>query len=129
MISALGVTAPRAHPSIPPEGTIMYEVVDPTTLDPITLGPGCRRYDLPSSPGARAWIVEIDAGHTWPSLDQHNERGEMVLVLDGDLVEGDRSIEAGAYVFFGPHSAHQPTTRTGVRLFGINLGEDAAPAR
>lgn len=99
----------------------MHEAIDPTGLTPLEIGPGCRRYDLSSNPGTRAWIVEIDPGHQWPFVDQHNDRGEMVFVLDGHLVEGDEIIPPGTFVRYGPGSAHQPMTNTGVRLFGVNI--------
>ncbi len=102
----------------------MYEALIPTSGTPLEIGPGCRRFDLPSSPGTRAWVVEIDAGCAWPFVDAHNDRGEMVLVLEGDLVEGERTLEAGTYVYFGPDSAHQPRSRHGVRLFGVNVASE-----
>lgn len=97
--------------------------IDQTIIDnaPVVhVGPGCTRRDLPHFNGSRAWIVEIEAGHIWPYPDQHDEKGELVLVLSGDLLEGDSIYGPGSYLIFGPNSIHTPATKTGVRLFGLN---------
>ena len=86
----------------------------------IHVGPGCIRRDLPSFNGSRAWIVEIEAGYSWPYPDQHDQKGELVLVMSGDLVEGEKTFGPGSYLIYGPNSVHTPSTKTGVRLFGLN---------
>jgi gamma-glutamylcyclotransferase (GGCT)/AIG2-like uncharacterized protein YtfP len=85
----------------------------------IEVGPGCRRRDLPSAAGVRAWIVEMDPGSQWPHVDQH-PTGEDVYVLEGEMIEGEQHYPAGSYLHFLPGSSHQPRTRTGLRLFGFN---------
>ncbi len=87
----------------------------------IRVGPGCVRRDLPSNPGVRVWIVEMEPGSKWPQVDQHDESGEEYYVISGEVIEGDRRYPAGTYVTFAPGSRHRPRTETGVRLFGINL--------
>ena len=99
----------------------MYEIVTIDGVDPVHIGPGCRRYDLPSSPGSRAWIVDIDAGAQWPHVDHHGASGEMVLVLSGSVIEDEQVIGAGQYVRYGADSSHRPRSEEGVRLFGVNL--------
>ena len=86
----------------------------------VAVGPGCYRQDLPSSRGVRVWVVEMAPGARWPVVDVH-ELGEEVLVLSGELIEGERRFEAGTYLHFAPGSAHQPWTESGVRLFGLNV--------
>lgn len=86
----------------------------------VQVGPGCYRQDLPSSPGARVWVVEMAPGAQWPDVDVH-PFGEEVLVLSGELMEGEARFEAGTFLHFAPGSRHQPWTETGVRLFGMNV--------
>jgi anti-sigma factor ChrR (cupin superfamily) len=88
---------------------------------PIEVGPGCLRRDLPSADGVRVWVVDMAPGSRWPHVDVHDETGEEVYVVSGELIEGDRRFEAGTYLRFGPGSSHQPRTERGVRLFGLNL--------
>lgn len=98
----------------------MLTVIDPADVEPVVIGPGCLRRDLPNAGGLRAWIVEMAPGAQWPRIDRHDAYGEQVLVLEGEMIEGDRRIGPGSYLNFGAHSAHQPRTETGVRLFGVN---------
>lgn len=90
-------------------------------VPPVQVGPGCIRRDLPSRPGVRLWIVDIDPGAEWPHVDVHDVHGEDVLVLSGELIEDGRRFGPGTYLQFSPHSQHRPKTDAGVRLFGFNL--------
>jgi uncharacterized cupin superfamily protein len=98
----------------------MLTVIDPTSVEPVIVGPGCLRRDLPNAGGLRVWIVEMEPGAEWPHVDVHDAYGEQVLVIDGEIIEGDRRIGPGKFVNFGAHSFHRPRTETGVRLFGVN---------
>jgi hypothetical protein len=100
----------------------VLDAIDPDEINAVEVGPGCIRRDLPAGPAARAWIVEMEPGSQWPYEDVHDETGEQVFVLSGELIEGDRRFGAGTYLNFGPHSRHQPWTEIGVRLFGVNVG-------
>jgi anti-sigma factor ChrR (cupin superfamily) len=91
------------------------------TVAPIAVGAGCWRRDLPARAGVRLWIVDMAPGAQWPHLDRHDQGGEDVLVLSGELIDGGVRHGPGTYLNFAPHSAHQPRTDTGVRLFGVNL--------
>lgn len=91
------------------------------SCEPVIIGPGCIRRDLPSRAGVRTWIVEMAPGSEWPHVDHHKEGGEDVFVLDGEVIEGDERYGIGTYLHFAPDSAHQPRTETGVRLIGFNL--------
>ncbi len=98
-----------------------YEAVKLDDVPAIRIGPGCTRRDLPGPAGARFWVVDIEPGHQWPSVDHHDHHGEQVLVVSGELIEGDQRFAPGTYLNYAPHQGHQPRTETGVRLFGINL--------
>ena len=98
----------------------MPEHILPDEVEPVIVGPGCIRRDLPTCGGLRAWIVEMEAGAQWPHIDQHDQYGEQVLVLSGEMIEGDQVFGPGTYIAFGPHSAHRPRTETGLKLFGVN---------
>jgi len=95
--------------------------INPDDVSPIIIGPGCTRRDLTAPAGVRVWIVDMMPGAQWPKVDVHDETGEVVFVLDGELIEGEQRLAAGTYMVFGPHSRHQPRTDTGVRLLGFNL--------
>lgn len=88
---------------------------------PVLVGPGCIRRDLPSRPGVRTWVVEMAPGAEWPRVDHHDERGEDVFVVSGEVIEGDRRFGPGTYLHFEPGSSHRPRTDTGVVLAGFNL--------
>ena len=90
-------------------------------VTPVTVGPGCTRYDLPGRSGMRAWIVDIEAGAAWPHVDRHDELGEDVFVVSGEMIEGEARYGAGTFLHFGPNSSHRPRSEKGVRLFGVNL--------
>lgn len=109
-----------------PENIAMLSVIDPAGVEPVMIGPGCLRRDLPSAGGVRIWIVEMAPGAQWPYVDDHDAYGEQVLVLEGEMIEGERRIKAGSYLNFGPYSSHQPRTETGVRLFGVNATGSAS---
>jgi anti-sigma factor ChrR (cupin superfamily) len=87
----------------------------------VDIGPGCTRRDLPANAGVRTWIVDIAPGAQWPYVDHHDEYGEEVFVVSGELIEGDRRYGPGQHLCYAPGSSHQPRSDTGVRLFGINL--------
>ncbi|NOJ56878.1 cupin domain-containing protein [Myxococcus xanthus] len=89
-------------------------------IEPVVVGSGCLRRDLPSTRDVRVWVVDMAPGSQWPFVDVH-DTGEEVLVVSGELIEGEQRLGAGSYLFFPPASRHQPRTETGVRLFGINL--------
>ena len=98
-----------------------FEVFDVNAVPAVQVGPGCVRRDLASRDGVRIWIVDMAAGSEWPHVDVHDGYGEDILVVRGELIEGDRTITAGSFIQFAPHSQHRPRTSTGVRLFGFNV--------
>lgn len=98
-----------------------FDLVDVAGVPAVTVGPGCVRRDLPSRDGVRIWCVDISPGSEWPRVDTHDDQGEDIFVVSGELIEGDRTIPAGSFVHFAPHSQHRPRTIIGVRMFGFNL--------
>lgn len=98
----------------------MLTVINPADVEPVIVGPGCLRRDLPNAGGLRVWIVEMAPGAEWPHVDHHDAYGEQVLVIDGEMIEGDRRIGPGSFLNFAANSSHRPRTETGVRLFGVN---------
>jgi hypothetical protein len=102
----------------------MPEVIHPDEVVPVEVGPGCLRRDLPTHGGARVWIVDMEPGAQWPYEAVHDEYGEQVWVVSGELIEGDRRFGPGTYLNYGSNSRHQPRTEKGVRLFGFNVGQD-----
>ncbi|HVU30368.1 MAG TPA: cupin domain-containing protein [Sphingomicrobium sp.] len=93
----------------------------PEDVEPVEIGPGCTRRDLPASAGIRAWIVDMEPGSQWPFEDVHGATGEQLWVVSGEIIEGNRRYGAGTYLSYGPNSSHRPRTESGVRLFGINV--------
>ncbi|WAM28183.1 MULTISPECIES: cupin domain-containing protein [Myxococcus] len=100
---------------VPPWSSVQID-----DIEPVVVGPGCLRRDLPSTRDVRVWVVDMAPGSQWPFVDVH-DTGEEVLVVSGELIEGEQRLGPGSYLFFPPESRHQPRTETGVRLFGINL--------
>lgn len=92
----------------------------------VEVGPGCYRWDLPGENGVRSWVVEIQPGAQWPHVDMHDETGEVVFVVSGELIEGSERYGTGTYVLFGPLSRHQPRSERGVTLFGFNLAPSSS---
>jgi mannose-6-phosphate isomerase-like protein (cupin superfamily) len=90
-------------------------------VQPIEVGPGCYRRDLPSTAGVRVWIVDMDPNSEWPHIDHHDENGEQFYVVSGEVIEGEERFGPGTCVLFLPNSAHRPRSESGVRLFGFNL--------
>jgi len=95
------------------------ETVRVNDVDPVVVGPGCLRRDLPSTDDLHVWMVDMAPGSVWPVVDEH-DRGEEVYVVEGEVIEGERCFGAGTYLYFKPGSRHRPRTEKGARLFGIN---------
>jgi hypothetical protein len=67
--------------------------------------------------GARAHVLEMDAGATWPSRDVHEPGPEEVFVAAGIFHDGGRAYAAGTFLHAPAGSWHVPATTTGCTLF------------
>lgn len=97
----------------------MPDILRVEDVDPVVVGPGCLRRDLPGPEGLRVWMVDMAPGSVWPVVDEH-DTGEAVYVVAGEVIEDGQRFGIGTYLYFRPGSRHQPRTGKGARLFGIN---------
>lgn len=100
---------------------IGLEAIDSDSLPVVHIGEGCTRIDFPPRQGVRKWVVDMAPGAIWPHVDHHDEQGEDVFVVSGEVIEGEKRYGAGTFLNFAPNSSHRPRTDRGVRLFGFNL--------
>lgn len=67
--------------------------------------------------GARALVVEIDAGCRFNESDLHDTGPEEVYVASGVFNDGTRDYPAGSFIHNPAGSSHVPQTATGCVLF------------
>lgn len=90
----------------------------PDDVSPKTIFPGIRvRMLYRGENGAKALILEMDPGSSWPELDIHDPGPEEVYVVQGVLNDGERDYPAGSFLHSPPGSSHLPQTVGGCRLF------------
>ncbi len=70
-----------------------------------------------SSSGAKAQVVEIDAGGCWEGVDVHEPGPEEVYVVSGVFNDGVRDYAAGSFIHNPAGSSHVPQSKTGCTLF------------
>lgn len=68
-------------------------------------------------------IVRYDAGSDFPAHSHPD--GEEILVLEGVFSEGDQHYPAGWYLRNPPGSSHQPSSKSGAKIF-VKLRQMAA---
>lgn len=112
----------RSRSLVPAHGPHQAVVAD--DLPPLLLGAGCIRRNLPSPPGANAWLVEMAPGSEWPWVDRL-DTGEAYFVLSGEVIEGESRHPAGTQVLFAPGTRRRPRSETGARLLGFHLDPEA----
>lgn len=79
--------------------------------------PGIRKRDLwRGAEGAKAQIVEIDAGATFPRLDVHSG-AEEIFVVSGVFGDGARDYAAGSFIHNPAGTSHVPQSRDGCVIF------------
>ncbi len=80
--------------------------------------PGVRKRELwQGHNGAKAAIVEIDAGASFTTLDVHEPGPEEVLVLSGVFNDGVHDYQTGSFIHNPAGSAHVPQSKEGCVLF------------
>ncbi|REE96616.1 cupin domain-containing protein [Thermomonospora umbrina] len=99
-------------------GQIIPVEVDEVPVDEVA--PGITVRMLPGMAGIRTWVIDLAPGAEWPEPDVHETYGEAYFVVEGEIIEGDRTYGPGTYVAFGSETSHRPRTETGVRAFGFN---------
>lgn len=85
---------------------------------PQEIYPGVRRRLLwKGANGAKAQLLEMDAGAKFLKLDVHEPGPEEVYVVSGVFNDGLRDYPAGTFVHNPAGSAHLPQSRDGCVLF------------
>lgn len=85
---------------------------------PTELYPGVRKRELwLGANGAKALILEIDAGASFSELDVHAPGPEEVFVVSGTFSDGVHEYPAGTFIHNPAGSAHVPQSRDGCVLF------------
>lgn len=80
--------------------------------------PGVRKRTLwQVASGAKAQILEIDAGASFLKLDVHHPGPEEIYVVSGVFNDGARDYPAGSFVHNPAGSSHLPQSREGCVLF------------
>jgi anti-sigma factor ChrR (cupin superfamily) len=79
--------------------------------------PGIRKRDLwRGADGAKAQIVEIDAGATFTTLDVHSG-AEEIFVVSGIFGDGAKEYTAGSFIHNPAGSSHVPQSKHGCVIF------------
>lgn len=82
------------------------------------LYPGVRIRDLwRGENGAKALLIEIDAGAAFQELDVHAPGPEEVFVVSGTFSDGVHEYPAGTFLHHPAGSAHVPQSKDGCVLF------------
>ncbi len=77
------------------------------------------RYDKTTKAGSV--LIRMDANSSYP--EHEHTQGEDFLVLEGELIIGDRTFPKGSYVYSPPGSVHHPRTEKGAVLFAVFHGK------
>ena len=67
--------------------------------------------------GAKAQVVDIDAGACWEGIDVHEPGPEEVYVVSGVFNDGVRDYPAGTFIHNPVGSSHVPQSKTGCTIF------------
>ena len=67
--------------------------------------------------GAKAQVVELDAGACWDGIDLHEPGPEEVYVVSGVFNDGVRDYPAGTFIHNPAGSSHVPQSKTGCTIF------------
>jgi anti-sigma factor ChrR (cupin superfamily) len=84
----------------------------------IEIFPGVRKRVLwEDTTGAKALILEIDAGASFTELDVHHPGPEEVFVVSGTFNDGVQDHPAGSFLHHPTGTAHVPQSKDGCVLF------------
>ena len=67
--------------------------------------------------GAKAQVVELDAGACWDGIDVYEPGPEEVYVVSGVFNDGVRDYPAGTFIHNPVGSSHVPQSKTGCTTF------------
>lgn len=92
--------------------------VNQDDVAPREIYPGVRKRVLwEGANGAKAQILEIDAGASFLKLDVHHPGPEEIYVISGTFNDGARDYPAGSFVHNPAGSSHLPQSCEGCVLF------------
>lgn len=94
-----------------------------SALEVRDVSPGITRKTVSTGGPASIWYIEMQPNTEWPAVDRHDENGEHLYVLSGELIEGADRYPAGTFVIYEPHSSHRPRTVSGVTMLGFNISQ------
>lgn len=90
----------------------------PDDVTPVQVGHGVTLRQLwDHGDGAKALVVDISPGASWPELDVHAPGPEEVYVARGTFNDGVRDYPEGTFIHCPAGSSHWPQSATGCRLF------------
>ena len=90
----------------------------PDDVTPSQVGQGITLHQLwDHEDGAKALVVDIAPGASWPELDVHAPGPEEVYVARGTFNDGVRDYPEGSFIHCPAGSSHWPQSVTGCRLF------------
>ncbi len=82
--------------------------------------PGIRMHDVwQGTNGAKAIVMEIDAGARFATLDFHSPGPEEVFVVSGVFNDGVHDYQAGTFIHNPAGSAHVPQSESGCVIFAL----------
>ena len=90
-------------------------------LEVQNVAPGITRRTISTGSPVSIWYIEMQPNTEWPAVDRHDENGEHLYVLSGELIEGTDRYPAGTFVIYEPRSLHRPRTSAGVTMLGFNI--------
>jgi len=92
--------------------------IDARNAPAVELYPGVRKRELwRGTNGAKALMLEIDAGASFTELDVHQPGPEEVFVVSGVFSDGVYEYPAGSFIHNPAGSAHVPQSKGGCTLF------------
>ena len=101
------ILAQEGYTSVSVHDTPVRELFPGIRLRPLWKGPS----------GARAFVLEMDPGTSWPRRDVHEPGPEEVFVVSGTFNDGARDYQAGTFLHAPAGSWHVPASTSGCTLF------------